>query len=69
MYSSQVYAVEGNTVEHYTSENSTVTVELVDVNDNNPIFVPSAFYHFTIERGLQTGDIIGQVSVFLFLCE
>ena len=48
-------------MEQYRSEDATFTVELMDVNDNNPVYVPSAFYHFMIERGFHPGDDVGQV--------
>ncbi|XP_068082261.1 cadherin-89D [Anabrus simplex] len=45
-------------------EASSVTVEvtLLDANDNNPTFIPSNVYEFTVESDAKIGDIVGQVT-------
>lgn len=38
-----------------------VEVTLLDANDNNPVFLPSNLYEFTIKSSAKVGDLIGQV--------
>lgn len=38
-----------------------VEVTLLDANDNNPTFVPSNLYEFTISNVAPVGHVIGKV--------
>lgn len=38
-----------------------VEVTLLDANDNNPMFVPSNLYEFTVSNRAQVGSIVGKV--------
>lgn len=40
----------------------TVEVTLLDANDNNPVFVPSNLYEFTIKSNALVGSYLGQVK-------
>ncbi|XP_063243263.1 LOW QUALITY PROTEIN: cadherin-89D [Bacillus rossius redtenbacheri] len=40
---------------------ATVEVTLLDANDNNPAFVPSNLYEFSVESDVRVGSIVGQV--------
>ncbi|XP_075975934.1 cadherin 89D isoform X3 [Anticarsia gemmatalis] len=40
----------------------TVEVTLLDANDNNPVFVPSNLYEFTIKSNAKVGTFIGKVK-------
>lgn len=40
----------------------TVEVTLLDANDNNPVFVPSNLYEFTIKSNDKVGTLIGKVK-------
>lgn len=53
-----------------SSSEASVTVEVtvLDANDNNPIFMPSNLYEFTVESDARVGDVIGQVGVFRRCC-
>lgn len=39
-----------------------IELNLLDANDNNPVFLPSNQYAFTITENAQEGDLIGTVS-------
>lgn len=39
-----------------------VEVTLLDANDNNPIFLPSNLYEFTLKSNAKVGDFIGRVK-------
>lgn len=39
-----------------------VEVTLLDANDNNPVFVPSNLYEFTIKSNAKVGTFIGKVK-------
>jgi len=39
-----------------------VTVTLLDANDNNPTFVPSNLYEFSVRSDANIGDIVGKVK-------
>ena len=43
-----------------------VTVELVNVNDNNPAF-DKLLYTFTLQEEVQAGDVIGQITVRILM--
>ena len=38
-----------------------IELNLLDANDNNPVFLPSNQYAFTITENAQEGDLIGTV--------
>ncbi|KAJ2939033.1 hypothetical protein O0L34_g19014 [Tuta absoluta] len=40
----------------------TVEVTLLDANDNNPVFVPSNLYEFTVKTNTEVGTYIGRVK-------
>lgn len=40
-----------------------VELNLLDANDNNPVFLPANQYAFTITENAKKGDVIGSVSV------
>jgi hypothetical protein len=40
----------------------TVEVTLLDANDNNPVFVPSNLYEFSIKSNAKVGTLIGKVK-------
>lgn len=40
-----------------------VELNLLDANDNNPVFLPANQYSFTITENAKEGDVIGSVSV------
>ena len=43
-----------------------VDIQLMDTNDNSPIFRPTNFYQFAVEASSETGTVIGQVKDFYF---
>ncbi|XP_050667758.1 cadherin-89D [Leptidea sinapis] len=54
-------------IEYFEDKNQlmsfvTVEVTLLDANDNNPIFIPSNLYEFTIRSNANMGDEIGKVK-------
>jgi hypothetical protein len=53
-----------------SSSEASVTIEVtvLDANDNNPIFMPSNLYEFTVESDARVGDVIGQVGMFRICC-
>lgn len=42
-----------------------IEIELIDINDNAPIFQPSSLYSFTVSPTAEVGTVIGQVSYLL----
>lgn len=54
-------------IEYIETENQlmsfvTVEVTLLDANDNNPVFVPSNLYEFSIKTNAKIGSYIGKVK-------
>lgn len=45
---------------------STIQLTLLDANDNNPKFLPTNQYHFTVRQDALPGMRIGRVSTFLY---
>lgn len=56
-----MFATESETAEKY-SGNASVTVELQNVNDNQPKFVSTA-YTFTVMENVTESDVLGYVKV------
>ena len=44
-----------------------VDIQLLDSNDNSPVFRPTGHYFFNVSRHVPLGTIIGQVSRFNYL--
>ncbi|XP_025089926.1 protocadherin Fat 4-like [Pomacea canaliculata] len=57
----QVYAQEDKSVEKFRSNNSTLVINVTDVNDNNPVFVNTT-YSFSVPQTAAKGQEIGQVN-------
>ncbi|KAK7465106.1 hypothetical protein BaRGS_00037727, partial [Batillaria attramentaria] len=60
-YTLQVYAQEDVTSRKRRSNTSTVTVTVLDANDNSPVFEKTA-YTFTVNQTTAAGTRIGQVN-------
>lgn len=52
-----MHAIENNTKEKFISSNSTITIQLTDVNDNNPVFNQKT-YAFPVT---DNATVVGQV--------
>ena len=44
------------------SSKARIDINLIDSNDNNPVFQPGDVYSFTVESDAEPGTVIGQVS-------
>jgi protocadherin Fat 4 len=60
-YTFEVWAEETSSTVPYRSKNSTVTITVLDENDNSPEF-HQTFYTFNINKTHTQGDEVGQVS-------
>ncbi|XP_065213230.1 cadherin-89D isoform X2 [Planococcus citri] len=65
--SMRVYAKEKvrsvlDTVSEISDPYTTVEVTLLDANDNNPMFLPSNIYDFSVSQDASIGQIIGKVE-------
>ena len=47
----------------WSSNRSSLTVNLVDINDNAPNFTQSGIYVFAVPPELEEGMVVGQVYV------
>lgn len=61
VFVSQVYAEESNTKEKFKSSNSTITIQLTDVNDNNPVFNQSAYSFLVTDDSTVIGQVMYQI--------
>ena len=43
-----------------------IDIQLLDSNDNSPVFQPKGFYMFNISETIESGTIIGQVCEPIF---
>ncbi|XP_078660403.1 protocadherin Fat 4-like isoform X2 [Branchiostoma floridae x Branchiostoma belcheri] len=57
----EVYAVETNTTEEYSSLKSTVLITLLDENDNSPTFTVDT-YEAALPENAAPGDVVTQVT-------
>lgn len=53
----------GPSTDSNASSCAKIELKLLDANDNNPVFLPSNQYKFSIEEDAQEGDIIGKVRL------
>lgn len=59
-----VIAVEEQPNVQTTNQSSArIDIQLMDANDNSPVFIPNNLYSFSVEAGVETGTIIGQVFI------
>lgn len=61
VFVSQVYAEESNTKEKFKSSNATITIQLTDVNDNNPVFNQSAYSFPVTDNSIVIGQVMYQI--------
>jgi hypothetical protein len=65
IYFYQVFA-QGTNGKKIKSKVSTVIVNLIDENDNNPTFTGTV-YNYTIKKNVTAGHRVGQVNPVLIL--
>ena len=65
IYFYQVFA-QGTNGNKLKSNDSTVIVNLIDENDNNPTFNDTV-YNYTIKKNVTVGHRVGQVNPMLIL--
>jgi hypothetical protein len=65
IYFYQVFA-QGTNGNNLKSKVSTVIVNLIDENDNNPTFTGTV-YNYTIKKNVTVGHRVGQVNPMLIL--